>query len=100
MKIVSNSEFERVEGGTKSLDTIVVSGCHLNPTPLKIDLRDSHAIRRELGAVYRDMRSGRIETQEGTRLAYVLDMIRKAYETAVLQERIELMERTLTQDKR
>jgi hypothetical protein len=41
------------------------------------------------------MRSGRIETQEGTRLAYVLDMIRKAYETAVLQERIESMERAL-----
>ncbi len=100
MKIVSNSEFERVEGGAKSLDTIAVSGCHLTPTPLKIDLRDSHAIRRELGAVYRDMRSGRIETQEGTRLAYVLEMIRKAYETAVLQERIELMERTLTQDKK
>lgn len=67
----------------------------LPPTPTKIDLRDGHAIRRELGAVYRDMRAGRIETQEGTRLAYVLDMIRKAYETSVLQDRIELMERTL-----
>lgn len=67
----------------------------LIPTPTKIDLRDGHAIRRELGSVYRDMRSGRIETQEGTRLAYVLDMIRKAYETAVLQDRIDFMERTL-----
>ena len=66
------------------------------PTPRpKIDLRDAEAIRRELGAVYRDMRSGRIEAQDGTRLAYVLDMIRKSYETAVLQERLELLERTL-----
>ena len=87
---------EVLETGVKSIvETFDENGRLLSPTPSKIDLRDSHAIRRELGAVYRDMRSGRIETQEGTRLAYVLDMIRKAYETAVLQERIESMERTL-----
>ena len=79
----------------QSPETVDHRGDLITPTPTKIDLRDSHAIRRELGAVYRDMRAGRIETQEGTRLAYVLDMIRKAYETAVLQDRIELMERTL-----
>jgi hypothetical protein len=46
------------------------------------------------------MRAGSIETQEGTRLAYVLDMIRKAYETAALEDRIELLERTLTQRRK
>lgn len=61
----------------------------------RIDLHDAHAIRRELGAVYRDMRAGRIEMQDGTRLAYVLDMIRKAYDTGVLQDRIEMLERTI-----
>ncbi len=67
-----------------------------NRTPhVKIDLRDAQAIRRELGSVYRDMRGRRIETQEGTRLAYVLDMIRKAYETGVLQERLEAIEATV-----
>lgn len=66
------------------------------PTPFpKIDLRDAHAIRRELAAVYRDMRAGRIEAQDGTRLAYVLDMIRKSYETGILQDRIEMLELTL-----
>ena len=85
-----------IDTGVKEIvDTFNEHGKLLCPTPTKIDLRDSHAIRRELGAVYRDMRSGRIETQEGTRLAYVLDMIRKAYETAVLQDRIESMERAL-----
>ena len=64
------------------------------PTP-RIDLHDAHAIRRELGAVYRDMRAGRIEMQDGTRLAYVLDMIRKSYDTGVLQDRIEMLERTI-----
>jgi len=72
-----------------------VEGTIVNPTPgkkSKIDLRDTHAIRREIATVYRDMRAGRIETQDGTRLAYVLDMIRKAYESAVLEERIATLE--------
>jgi len=66
----------------------------LPPTPHKINLHDANAIRRELGAVYRDMRSAKIETQEGTRLAYVLNMLRMAYETAVLEDRIEKLEQT------
>ena len=79
---------------------IATQGGELVPIPpAKIDLRDAHAIRRELAAVYRDMRSGTIETQEGTRLAYVLDMIRKAYETSVMQERLELIERTIAHRK-
>lgn len=76
-------------------------GALLPPVPhSKIDLRDAHAIRRALADVFRDMRSGRIATQDGTRLAYVLDMIRKAHETAVLQDRIELLERTIEQRKK
>ena len=83
-------------GGNGEPETCEQHGDPMVPTPRpKIDLRDAEAIRRELGAVYRDMRSGRIEAQDGTRLAYVLDMIRKSYETAVLQERLELLERTL-----
>ena len=62
------------------------------PTPTKIDLRDAHAVRREMAAVYRDMRAGRIQTQDGTRLAYVLDMVRKAHETAELEARITTLE--------
>jgi hypothetical protein len=45
------------------------------------------------------MRAGRIEMQDGTKLAYVLDMLRKSYETAVLEERLEMVERTLTKRK-
>ena len=96
MKTETNSECECVEGGKNSLDTIVAASSSLIPTPLKIDLRDAHAIRRELASVYRDMRSGRIETQDGTRLAYVLDQIRKGYETCLLQDRIDLLERTVS----
>lgn len=84
--------------GNHELETYDEQGYPLDPTPLpKIDLRDAHAIRREIAAVYRDMRAGRIASQDGTRLTYVLDMMRKAYETAVLQDRIELLENTIAQ---
>ena len=85
----------------KNISPVVATqGGELVPIPPpKIDLRDAHAIRRELASVYRDMRNGTIEAQDGTRLAYVLDMIRKAYETSVLQERLELMERTIAHRK-
>ena len=35
---------------------------------------------------------GRIDTQDGTRLAYVLDMVRKAHETCELQRRVEIID--------
>lgn len=74
------------------LDAATESAC---PTPLrKVDLRDAHAIRREMASVYRDMRSGALETQQGTRLVYVLDLLRKAYETSALEARIEKLERS------
>ena len=63
--------------------------------PLKINLHDAHAIRREMASVYRDMRAGHIETSDGTKLAYVLSMMIKAYEAAVLEERLERMEATI-----
>jgi len=86
----------RTYGGKEAPECEPPSGKVLALTSLpKIDLRDAHAIRRERGSVYRDMRAGRIQSQDGTRLAYVLDMIRKAYETAVLAERLELLERTI-----
>jgi len=73
----------------------VVDGEVLDPIPSnqvgKIRLNDAENIRLEMARVYKDMRTGRIDTQEGTRLTYVLDMLRKAYETCELQKRIELL---------
>jgi len=94
------TEAEYIPGGKDAPECEPPSGTVLTLTPLpKIDLRDAHAIRRELGSVYRDMRAGRLASQDGTRLAYVLDMIRKAYETAALAERLELLERTINPRK-
>jgi hypothetical protein len=87
---------DTLPSGNHEPETFDEQGHPLTPTPPpKIDLRDAHAIRREIAAVYRDMRAGRIVCQDGTRLAFVLDMLRKAHETAVLQDRIESLERTI-----
>lgn len=67
----------------------------LLPTTTRINLHDAPAIRRELASVYRDMRSGKIETQDGTRLGYVLNQLLRAYETCVLQDKIESIENTI-----
>lgn len=69
------------------------------PIP-RIDLRDAHAIRREMAAVYRDMRAGLIVMQDGTRLAYVLDLIRKALETSVLEDRLSSLEHAISRRKK
>jgi len=76
----------------ESLEGVVIEA--VTPPP-KIDLRNANAIRREIAAVYRDMRAGRIEPQDGTKLAYVLNFLSKAYETAVMEERLEMVERTI-----
>jgi hypothetical protein len=77
--------------GKFEIEVIEAASNSVIPTP-KIDLRDAHAIRRELASVYRDMRAGRIASQDGTRLAYVLDLVRKSYETAVLEQRVIALE--------
>jgi hypothetical protein len=91
-------------GGNDLPDPLVLSDGSGGPLPPsegpKIDLRDPHAVRRELAAVYRDMRANRILPTDGTRLAYVLDLLRRAFETGDLQDRIEDLELTLAVRKK
>lgn len=61
------------------------------PTP-RINLSSIEDLRREMGRVYREMRSGRIETQEGTRLVYVLAQIGKLAELYEIEKRIAVLE--------
>ena len=84
-------------GAKNSLKTQSIQGELVTPTPSKIDLSNGIAIRRELARVYRDMRSGKIESSDGTKLAYVLDQLRKAYETSVLEGRLEYIEKTISE---
>jgi hypothetical protein len=63
------------------------------PPPSKVGrLNSFRAIRVELTRVYRDMRSGKIPSCEGTRLAFVLTAIARVLEQGDLEQRIERLE--------
>lgn len=89
-----------MSGGKESAKKQAGGGQVLTLTPPpKIDLRDAHAIRREMGAVYRAARAGRVSTQDMTRFIYALDRIRQAYEISVIQAGLEQYEKIINQGK-
>lgn len=49
-------------------------------TPPAIRLKTTEDVRLEMARVYRDMREGRIETADGTKMAYVLAQLIKTVE--------------------
>lgn len=71
-----------------------IDGTTLLPVPTPpINLHDLEAVRREMARVYRDMRGRKIDTQDGTRLVYVLGQIAKVHEIAVLEKRLTDLEK-------
>lgn len=64
-------------------------------TPL-INLHDLDAVRREMARVYRDMRTTKIDSQDGTRLIYALAQIGKLHESADLERRVIELESIAT----
>lgn len=64
----------------------------LDPSPRRDRLDSLVDVRREMGRVYRQMRSGKVKPSDGTRLAYVLSMIGKLIESSELQTRLEALE--------
>ena len=61
-------------------------------TPKKIDLASIDDVRLEMAKVYRDMKSQKIPTHDGTRLVYVLAQIGKMIELHDIEKRIEKLE--------
>ena len=67
----------------------------LDPTPRqKIRLHTIDDLRLEMGRVYNDMRSGKLETSEGTKLAFVLAQMVKVFELTAIEARINALEAT------
>ncbi|WP_297504149.1 hypothetical protein [Ferrovum sp.] len=83
----------------KQPSTIDGASLEVLPYPPDIRLKTADDVRLELARVYRDMRQGRIDMADGTKLAYVLGQLNKAIETGSLAERMEMLELTLTQRK-
>ena len=73
---------------------VVVDGVEVlaAPTRLRIPLRTADDVARELARLYRQMKSGAIPTADGSRLAYVLHLLRQAIETGDLEKRIDALE--------
>lgn len=90
-----------VSGGKDRLNLRVIPGTSVDllPPVAKIDLRDPHAVRRELASIYRDARSGRLDSAVATRLGYLLSLLLRAFETTELQDRLEALERTISDRK-
>lgn len=59
---------------------------------LRIPLRSADDVCRELARLYRQMKSGAITPSDGTKLAYVLNLLRQAIETGELEARIAALE--------
>lgn len=79
--------------------TIDGANLHVLPSPPTIHLKTADDVRLELGKVYRDMRQGRIDMADGTKLAYVLGQLSKAIETGIIESRMEALERALNSRK-
>ncbi|MCM2621296.1 hypothetical protein [Alcaligenes faecalis] len=63
------------------------------PRPrLRIPLNTANDVQRELARLYRQMKAGQIPTQDGSRLAYVLNLLRQSIETGDLEARIQALE--------
>ncbi len=69
----------------------------LVPTPRRRGpvLETLTEVRREMARVYRQMRHGRIDTQDATRMTYVLTQLAKLIQTVELEARVEAVERAL-----
>lgn len=74
------------------LESIDINNNELLHTPYRIDLKTIDDVRLESARVYRDMRTQKIPTHDGTRLVYVLSQIGKLIELHDIEKRIEKLE--------
>jgi len=72
--------------------TVDNSSGRLDPTPPKIDLKTIDDVRLEMAKVYREMKSCKIETSDGTKLVYVLGQIGKMIEVHDIEQRLTVLE--------
>ena len=73
------------------MNTIEHSEIIQRPTP-RINLATAEDIRREMGRVYREARSGKLPTSEATKLTYILTQILRATEIYLMEQRLSALE--------
>jgi hypothetical protein len=74
--------------------TIDGASLRLLPTPRrrKPQLTTLEGVRCEMARVYREMEEGRRDSQEGSRLVYVLSQITKVLELTEIERRLTVLE--------
>lgn len=82
-------------------ELVIVDSPEVLPAPrrLRLPLQTSLDVRREMARVYRSMRAGELSTQDGGRMANVLNLLRLAIETSDLERRLEHLESTQEAEK-
>lgn len=61
--------------------------------PKAVSLKSLGAVRREIQRVYSDVRQGRLPSQEGTRLTYILAQAGRILEISVIEDRLIALEK-------
>ena len=77
----------------KGFATIDNKSLLVTPTPSRLELKKIDDIRLEMAKVYREMRTNKMEGQQGSRLVYVLSQIGKLIEMSEIEQRISELER-------
>ena len=83
-----------VKGALRDPVTLDSATLALVPTPgrRKAQLDRLEGVRREMSRVYRDMESGKRDSQDGSRLVYVLTQIAKVLELTEIERRVDVLE--------
>ena len=69
---------------------------HPPPPPRRVRLATARDVRREMVAVYADSRAGAIPPATGSRLCFMLDMVRRSIESMEIETRLAEVERQLS----
>ncbi len=78
--------------GTESTLTIDGETQSVIPTPPKVDLATALDVRREMAKVYRETRAGKIDTQDGAKLVFMLAQVGKMIEMHEIETRLAALE--------
>jgi hypothetical protein len=72
----------------------------LDPLPHVGPLTNVRHVRAELARVYRDARTGEIDTRDASRLAFILTALYRVIEGSEIERRLEKLEETIDRDRR
>ena len=88
-----NEPIDAAKRISKPALSVVRSDGVQNPTPRRFRLNSLNGVRAEMAAVYRAVRTGLVDSSEGSKLTYMLAQIGKVTVDACLEDRITELEK-------